>query len=169
MHLLIYTWICLGYNKHVTVSSVYFDIMFCSSLSMSIAMTALCWQVECDTKSDGHGLRVAMLHKLSRNVIDVFGSFVFFTHVDPGEKYIYHLLPNSRLQGRTAAGIWVRGRDNTSFLACSCTSFRLLYCPICPAFQLESPPPKTSPLEPANHFIHLGPMGPTPGPTEPDP
>ena len=52
-----------------------------------------------------------MPRKLPRNVLDVFGNFAFLTHADPGEKYIYHLLPNSRPRGRTAAGIRVRGRD----------------------------------------------------------
>ena len=62
-------------------------------------------------ESDGHGLRVATPSKLPRNVLDVFGNFVFLTHTDPKEKYIYHLLRNSRPRGRTAAGIRVRGRD----------------------------------------------------------
>ena len=35
-------------------------------------------------KSDGHELWVAMPHKLPRNGLDVFGVFVFLTHVDPG-------------------------------------------------------------------------------------
>ena len=67
--------------------------------------------VECDTESDGHGLRVAMPRKLSRNVLDVFGIFVILTHADPGEKYIYNLLPNSCPQSQTAAGIWVWVHD----------------------------------------------------------
>ena len=40
MHLLNYDLNMLGYDQSVTVGSVYFDIMFYSSLSMSIAMIA---------------------------------------------------------------------------------------------------------------------------------
>ena len=41
----------------------------------------------------------------------MFGIFVFLTHADPEEKYIYYLLPNSCPRGRTAVGMHVQGRD----------------------------------------------------------
>ena len=46
------------------------------------------------TESDSHGLRIAMPRKLPRNVLDVFGIFVFLTHADPkGRNITYLLLP----------------------------------------------------------------------------
>ncbi|XXG82679.1 hypothetical protein AAC387_Pa10g0579 [Persea americana] len=49
------------------------------------------FQVECDTASDGHWLRVSTPRKPPRNVLDVFGNFVFLTHPNPGEKYYLSL------------------------------------------------------------------------------
>ena len=108
------TWICLGNDHPVTVSSVSFDIMICSSLSMSLVITALCWQVEYDTEFDGHELRVAMPRKLPRNVLMCL-KILSSSHTRIlGRNIIYHLLfPNSHPRGRTAAGFRVQGCDNS--------------------------------------------------------
>ena len=58
----------------------------------------------------GHELLVATPSKLPRNVLDVFGNFVYLTHADLGEeKYItyfpIHVLKVGPLQGSGFGGV----------------------------------------------------------------